>query len=315
MIEFRNVCKVYNDRVRTQALKDVNIKIDKGEFVFIVGSSGAGKSTFLKLIMHEEVPTSGQVVICGKDIGKMKRRQVPYLRRTMGIVFQDFRLIDKMNVFDNVAFAMRVIGADKNSIKKRVNYILDLVGLRAKAKSRPCELSGGEQQRVSLARALVNNPAFIIADEPTGNIDPELSYDIMNLLKEINKAGATVIVVTHEQNLVSKFNARVIEMKHGEVVKDTGKLDNDNFYDDMNDYDDYDNSDCLPDILNYSNDNNVVKYNDNLEQTTQDFNVGLDNDYTSDYFGDYDNYDNYEDNEDDEDNKEDEDLDIYSLNF
>lgn len=299
MIEFRNVCKVYGDRVHTQALKDVNIKIDKGEFVFIVGSSGAGKSTFLKLIMHEEVPTSGQVIICGRDIGKMKRSEVPYLRRTMGIVFQDFRLIDKMNVFDNVAFAMRVIGQDKHIIKKRVNYILDLVGLRNRAKSRPCELSGGEQQRVSLARALVNNPAFIIADEPTGNIDPELSYDIMNLLREINKTGATVIVVTHEHSLVSQFDARVIEMKHGEVVRDTGKSEG-NYVDDIDDIDD---NDGTLDILNYSNDDNVIKYNEELEQSNQDYATGFDEDYVGEYL----------DNSVEDDDSEN--LDIYSLNF
>ena len=303
MIEFRNVCKVYGDKVHTKALNDVNIKIDKGEFVFIVGSSGAGKSTFLKLIMHEEVPTSGQVIICGRDISKMKRSEVPYLRRTMGIVFQDFRLIDKMNVFDNVAFAMRVIGQDKHIIRKRVNYILDLVGLRNRAKSRPCELSGGEQQRVSLARALVNNPAFIIADEPTGNIDPELSYDIMNLLREINKTGATVIVVTHEQSLVSQFDARVIEMKHGEVVRDTGRTQDDY----VDGFDDLDRNDEYPlDILNYNNDDNVIRYDEELEQSNEDYAVGFDEDYVGEYL---------DSNADDDNGENGENLDIYSLNF
>lgn len=222
MIEFNNVFKTYSSG--THALNGIDLSIDKGEFVFIVGSSGAGKSTFLKLIMHEETPTSGEIIVNGQRISRMKRKQVPYLRRTMGIVFQDFRLIDKMTVFDNVAFAMRAIGADPASIKKRVPYILELVGLSHKSKNRPSELSGGEQQRVSLARALVNNPALIIADEPTGNIDPELSYEIMELLIEINKQGTTVLVVTHEHELVHKFPRRIVEINHGRIVSDTGKM-------------------------------------------------------------------------------------------
>ena len=174
MIEFRNVSKVY-DSTDTHALNHVNIKIEDGEFVFVVGSSGAGKSTFLKLIMHEEKPTEGEVIFNEYSSATLKKRQVPYYRRTMGIVFQDFRLIPKMTVYDNVAFAMRVIGAKEKDIRKRVPYILQLVGLSQKARSMPNELSGGEQQRVSLARALVNNPKVIIADEPTGNVDPEWS--------------------------------------------------------------------------------------------------------------------------------------------
>ncbi len=220
MIEFINVSKTYASG--THALNDVNLSIDKGEFVFIVGASGAGKSTFLKLIMREEVPSSGSIVIDGVKVEKMKRKKVPYLRRKMGIVFQDFRLIDKMSVYDNVAFAMRAIGAKKNVIKKRIPYVLDLVGLGEKINSRPSQLSGGEQQRVSLARALVNNPAMIIADEPTGNIDPELSYEIMELLSEINKRGTTVIVVTHEHDLVHSFAQRVVTIEHGRVINDTG---------------------------------------------------------------------------------------------
>lgn len=222
MIEFRNVSKTYNTNTTTHALSNVSLKIDKGEFVFIVGPSGAGKSTFLKLIMHEETPTSGKIIVNGKNLTTMKRREIPYLRRTMGIVFQDFRLIEKQNVFNNVAFAMRVTGASEAAVKKRVPYILDLVGLAHKADSRPSELSGGEQQRVSLARALVNNPSMIIADEPTGNIDPDLSYDIMELLHEINEIGTTVIVVTHEHELVSQFDGRVIELSDGKIVSDTG---------------------------------------------------------------------------------------------
>ncbi|MGN0453992.1 MAG: cell division ATP-binding protein FtsE [Ruminococcus sp.] len=225
MIEFVNVCKDYP--TGTHALSNVTLSIDKGEFVFIVGASGAGKSTFLKLIMHEESATSGEIIINGKKLSNMKRRQIPYLRRHMGIVFQDFRLIDKMTVFDNVAFAMRAIGAKPATVKKRVPYILELVGLGKKAKSRPSELSGGEQQRVSLARALVNNPEIIIADEPTGNIDPEMSYEIIELLSEINRQGTTILVVTHEHDLVRHFHKRVIEIDKGRIVGDTAKSDED----------------------------------------------------------------------------------------
>ena len=207
MIEFKGVHKVYDNG--TKALKDVNLRIDKGEFVFIVGASGAGKSTFLKLIMREEVANAGEVIVNDFKLSKLKRREIPYLRRTMGIVFQDFRLINNMNVFDNVAFAMRV------------PYILGLVGLQNKARNYPMELSGGEQQRVGLARALVNNPALIIADEPTGNIDPELSYEIVELLNEINRRGTTVLMVTHERDLVRMFNRRVIEIREGCVVSDS----------------------------------------------------------------------------------------------
>lgn len=195
--------------------------IDKGEFVFIVGASGAGKSTFLKLIMREEVANAGEVIVNDFKLSKLKRREIPYLRRTMGIVFQDFRLINNMNVFDNVAFAMRVIGASQREVRKRVPYILGLVGLQNKARNYPMELSGGEQQRVGLARALVNNPALIIADEPTGNIDPELSYEIVELLNEINRRGTTVLMVTHERDLVRMFNRRVIEIREGCVVSDS----------------------------------------------------------------------------------------------
>lgn len=223
MIQFKNVSKTYS--TGTDALHDVSLKIDKGEFVFIVGASGAGKSTFLKLIMHETTPSSGEIIVNGQNLNKMKRSQIPYLRRTMGIVFQDFRLIDKMTVFDNVAFAMRAVGTQPSVIKKRVPYILDLVNLSHKAKSKPSELSGGEQQRVSLARALVNNPSMIIADEPTGNIDPELSYEIMQLLMAINKRGTTILVVTHEHELVHSFPKRVVEIDHGRIINDTGKID------------------------------------------------------------------------------------------
>lgn len=221
MIQFKDVSKIYHSN-GAHALNNVNLQIDKGEFVFIVGASGAGKSTFLKLIMREELPTSGQIIVNDMHLENMKRKQVPYLRRTMGIVFQDFRLINKMTVYDNVAFAMRCVGMKSSTIKKRVPYVLDLVGLSDKANDHPNELSGGEQQRVSLARALVNNPSMIIADEPTGNIDPELSYEIIELLSEINKRGTTVIIVTHEHELVKSFGKRVIEIANGSVVHDTG---------------------------------------------------------------------------------------------
>ncbi|MDO5123710.1 MAG: cell division ATP-binding protein FtsE [Eubacteriales bacterium] len=222
MIEFRNVSKVYS--TGTHALNKVSLTIEKGEFVFIVGSSGAGKSTFLKLIMREEIPSSGSIIVNGMPLEKMKRRKVPMLRRTMGIVFQDFRLIDKMTVYDNVAFAMRAIGARPRAIKKRVPYILELVGLENKANNYPAELSGGEQQRVGLARALVNNPQMIIADEPTGNVDPEMSYEIIELLHEINKRGTTILIVTHEHELVHSFDSRVITIDKGVVVEDTMEI-------------------------------------------------------------------------------------------
>ncbi len=219
MIEFRNVSKVYANG--TSALKNINLHIKKGEFVFIVGSSGSGKSTFLKLIMHEELPSRGTIYLDGINISQITKREVPYIRRKMGIVFQDFRLIDKMTVFDNVAFAMRVTGASERDVKKRVPYILNLVDLQNKANQRPAELSGGEQQRVSLARALVNNPSIIIADEPTGNIDPEMSYEIVELLTEINKRGTTVLMVTHEHDLVQHFGKRVIEINCGKIISDS----------------------------------------------------------------------------------------------
>ncbi len=223
MIEFRNVSKTYDNG--TEALKNVNIKIEDGEFVFIVGSSGAGKSTFLKLIMREQVANSGTVLINGFNLNTMKKKQIPLLRRTMGIVFQDFRLIPTMTVFDNVAFAMRVIGTKEKEIRKRVPYILSLVGLTSKARQFPTQLSGGEQQRVALARALVNNAGILIADEPTGNIDPEMSYEIVDLLNHINANGTTVVMVTHEHNLVRHFHHRVITIESGSVISDTSDTD------------------------------------------------------------------------------------------
>lgn len=222
MIEFVNVSKVYNNG--TEALHDINLKVPKGEFVFIVGSSGAGKSTFLKLITCEERPSSGQIMVDGQDISHLRKGKIPYVRRKMGMVFQDFRLIDHMTVYDNVAFAMRVVGASGKSIRKRVPYMLSLVGLQHKAKHYPTELSGGERQRVGLARALVNNPEMIIADEPTGNIDPALSFEIVDLLNEINRRGTTVLMVTHEHSLVKHFHKRIIQIHSGQIVADTNDM-------------------------------------------------------------------------------------------
>ena len=218
IIEFNGVYKTYP--TGTHALKDMNIKIDKGEFVFVVGASGAGKSTFMKLVMHEEKPNAGRIIVNGFNVSRMKRREVPKLRRTMGIVFQDFRLIPNMDVYENVAFAMHVRGASSREIKKRVAQALNLVGLTGKARSKPAQLSGGEQQRVGLARALVNNPSLIIADEPTGNVDPNMSYEIVDLLTEINRRGTTVLMVTHEHQLVRDFGKRVIMIENGTVVAD-----------------------------------------------------------------------------------------------
>lgn len=222
MIQFTNVSKVYNNG--TEALHDINLNVKKGEFVFIVGSSGAGKSTFLKLITCEERPSAGEILLDGMEISRIRKGKIPYVRRKMGMVFQDFRLIDHMTVYDNVAFAMRVVGASPRSIRKRVPYILSLVGLQHKAKHYPTELSGGERQRVGLARALVNNPELIIADEPTGNIDPALSFEIVDLLSEINRRGTTVLMVTHEHSLVKHFHKRIIQIHSGQIVADTADM-------------------------------------------------------------------------------------------
>lgn len=219
VIEFRGVSKTYPSG--THALEDVNIRINKGEFVFVVGSSGAGKSTFMKLIMREEKANTGIINVNGFNLTKMSRKKVPMLRRTMGIVFQDFRLIPTMNVFDNVAFAMHITGASSREIRKTVTKMLNQVGLGKKAHAMPNELSGGEQQRVGLARALVNKPSLLIADEPTGNVDPDMSYEIVHMLTEINKAGTTVLMVTHEHQLVRDFNQRVIMLEGGTIVADS----------------------------------------------------------------------------------------------
>ncbi len=218
MIEFTDVVKSYS--VGTKALRGVTMQIEDGEFAFLVGPSGSGKSTIIKLITGELKPTSGTVHVNGYSLERIRKREVPYLRRTVGVVFQDFRLIETRTVYDNVAFAMRVIGAKQKEIRERVPYVLELVGLETKSRRHPHELSGGEQQRLAIARALVNNPSTIIADEPTGNLDPARSFEIMSLLQEINNLGTTILVVTHEMNLVDRFHKRVIEINDGVVVSD-----------------------------------------------------------------------------------------------
>ncbi|MBE6904285.1 MAG: cell division ATP-binding protein FtsE [Ruminococcaceae bacterium] len=219
MIELKDVTKVYDDG--THALENVNLKIDDGEFVFIVGASGAGKSTLIKLLLREETVTSGKIIINGTDIASLTRKELPEFRRKLGVVFQDFRLIPSKNVYENIAFAMRVLGKPVKEIKRRVPTMLDLVDLSDKAKSMPVHLSGGEKQRTALARALINSPKIIIADEPTGNVDPEMSKDIMGLLLGISQtAGITVVVVTHEKSLVDTYNKRVITISDGKVVSD-----------------------------------------------------------------------------------------------
>ncbi|MBQ4087195.1 MAG: cell division ATP-binding protein FtsE [Clostridia bacterium] len=218
MILLSNVSKVYPNG--STALDDVSFFIERGEFVFIVGPSGSGKSTLIKLLMHEETATEGEVIINNDNVANLKRREIPYLRRSMGVVFQDFRLLPQKTVFENVAFAMDIIGASRKEIRKQVPAVLSLVGLSHKAKSYPDELSGGEQQRVALARALVNNPAFLIADEPTGNLNPKAAMEIMELLDDINKRGTTVIMATHAKDIVDKMKKRVIAIEDGKIVRD-----------------------------------------------------------------------------------------------
>ena len=218
MIEFIDVVKSYPEG--NHALKGVSMQIEDGEFCYLVGPSGSGKSTIIKMITGEIRPTSGSVHVNGYSLERIRKREIPYMRRTVGVVFQDFRLIANKTVYDNVAFAMRVIGAREKEIQERVPYVLELVGLDSKATRHPNELSGGEQQRLAIARALVNNPSTIIADEPTGNLDPELSLEIMSLLQEINNLGTTMLVVTHAQNLVEMFNKRTIVIHDGLIVGD-----------------------------------------------------------------------------------------------
>jgi cell division transport system ATP-binding protein len=218
MIDFKHVTKIYEPGIT--ALKDINLRVDKGEFVFILGHSGAGKSTFVKLMLREEKATKGEVIVNGYNLSKIKEKDVPYMRRTLGVVFQDFRLIPQLTAYENIAFAMRVTNIEEKEIQRRVPYILSLMGLASKSDKLPAQLSGGEQQRVALARALVHNPDLVIADEPTGNIDPQLSIEIMELLKAINSTGTTVLVVTHEHELAYAYAKRIIEMRAGSVIKD-----------------------------------------------------------------------------------------------
>lgn len=219
MIEFKNVSKLYDNNVK--ALADVNINIESGEFVFLVGPSGSGKSTFIKMLIKEVDPTVGEIVVAGKNLSSVTRRQTPYYRRKIGMVFQDFRLIPTLNVYENVAFAMRVVEASQKDIRKRVPMVLSLVGLSHKYKMFPNELSGGEQQRVALARAIVNNPSVLICDEPTGNLDPETAKEIMELLEDINRAGTTILMATHAKDIVDSMKKRVIAIEKGCIARDT----------------------------------------------------------------------------------------------
>ena len=224
VIVFEHVHKEYEGQVEDSvALVDVSFSIKKGEFVFIVGPSGSGKSTMIRLMMREISPSGGKIYIAGKNLAKLRRRHVSKYRRNIGIVFQDFRLLPDRNVFDNVAFAQRVVGASKKNIAKEVSKVLHLVGLSQKYKNFPNELSGGEQQRVAIARALVNNPMIILADEPTGNLDPQNSYEIMSLLEEINRRGTTVVIVTHDQAVVDQMQKRVVALQEGTIVEDNKK--------------------------------------------------------------------------------------------
>ena len=221
MIQLTNVSKIYSNGAR--ALVDVNLKIGKGDFVFLVGPSGAGKSTLIKLFYRDEIPTRGQVTINGKNLVRMKEREVPYLRRNIGVIFQDFKLLPNKTVHENVAFALEVIGVSRNEIQTRTRTTLELVGLTRKEKAYTHELSGGEQQRVCVARAIINNPALLVADEPTGNLDPETAWGIMELLYNINKRGTTVIMATHAKAIVNKMQKRVIAIENGRVARDEEK--------------------------------------------------------------------------------------------
>ena len=218
MVRLIDVYKEYDNG--TKALKGVDLRIDDGEFVFLVGPSGSGKSTIIKLITAEIALTDGRLMVNGYNLNNISPRQVPYMRRTLGIIFQDFRLIEKKTVYENLSFAMRAVGASSREVKRRIPYVLKLVGLDQKEDRYPAQLSGGEQQRVAIARALVNNPSMIIADEPTGNLDPQRSLEIMILLEKINELGTTVLVVTHEKNLVNRFDKRVVAIENGRIISD-----------------------------------------------------------------------------------------------
>ncbi|WP_270180103.1 cell division ATP-binding protein FtsE [Alkalihalobacillus sp. CinArs1] len=221
MIEMNDVWKTYKNGIK--AINGIDVKINKGEFVYIVGPSGAGKSTFMRMMYREEKPTSGKIIINGKDVGKMKNKNVPKLRRDIGVVFQDFKLLPKLTVYENVAFALEVIEENKTVIRKRVMDVLSLVNLKNKARFLPDELSGGEQQRVSIARAIVNNPVILLTDEPTGNLDPDTAWEIMNLLDEINNRGTTVLMATHNKDIVNSFRKRVIAIEDGLISRDEAR--------------------------------------------------------------------------------------------
>lgn len=221
MIHMTGVSKIYENG--SVALSDISVDIEKGDFIFVVGPSGAGKSTFIKLIFREELPTRGQLVVNGRNLINMTSGQIPYLRRGLGIVFQDYRLLPEKTVYENVAFAMRVIEAPRREIQKRVNSVMDLVGLKDKFRCFPNQLSGGEQQRVAIARAIVNNPVVVIADEPTGNLDPETSWDIMKIFERINKSGTTIVMATHDKTIVDTMRKRVIAIEQGRIVRDQVK--------------------------------------------------------------------------------------------
>ena len=218
MVRLIDIQEVYDNG--TKALKGVSLRIDDGEFVFLVGPSGSGKSTIIKLMTTEIPPTEGRLMVNGYNLNTIRPHQVPYMRRTLGVIFQDFRLIEKKTVWDNLAFAMRAVGASPREIRRRIPYVLELVGLDRKGERKPDELSGGEQQRVAIARALINNPSMIIADEPTGNLDPQRSLEIMMLLEKINELGTTMLVVTHERELVNRFSKRVVAIENGRIISD-----------------------------------------------------------------------------------------------
>lgn len=222
MIRLEHVSKVYKTSTRP-ALEDVTVEMEKGEFVFLIGASGSGKSTFLRLLLREEVPTKGRVYVANFDVVRMSRRRVPRLRQSIGCVFQDFRLLHNKTVAENVAFALEVIGKPRNTIRKVVPEVLELVGLEGKANRMPHELSGGEQQRVAIARAFVNRPLMLLADEPTGNLDPDTSQDIMLLLERINRTGTTVLMATHDHSIVDSMRRRVVELSLGQVVRDDSR--------------------------------------------------------------------------------------------
>ena len=221
MLEMINVTKTYPGG--SVALQDINVRIEQGEFVFVVGPSGAGKSTFFKMLFREVLPSCGKVIVNGHDLVKMTDKEIPYFRRQLGIVFQDYRLLPDRTVYDNVAFAMQVIETPYRKIKRRVNDVLDLVGLRKRAHAYPTELSGGEQQRIAIARAIVNDPILLIADEPTGNLDPETSWEIMDIFREVNKSGTTIVMATHDREIVDQMEKRVIAIEHGHIVRDDAK--------------------------------------------------------------------------------------------